>query len=173
MKPCIVLVFDEVAGNALGFFGAERRERTDYLILEGFVEAFELSIGLWVVGAGHDMNGVPLGDEGFELPAFQMGSLVGDDARARAGVGFAGFLNDDLRVDLPHGWADVPRRDGARATVEDGAQEVENATDVQIAEVDMPVIVWRKRLDKAGALFRGLAVGAANEPRVFENAVGG
>ena len=77
VQPGGVVVFDESAGDPLGVLDVERGERADGLFLEGLMEAFELAVGLGVVGAGHDMAGLPLGDEGFEFPAFELGTLIG------------------------------------------------------------------------------------------------
>ena len=168
-----VVVFDEVADDALGFREIERGEWADGLVFDGLVEAFEFAVGLGVVGAGHDMAGLPLGDEGFELTAFELGALVGDDAWARVGIGFAGFLENDFGVDLAHGGTDVPGDDHARAAVEHGAEEVEDATDVQVTEVHMPVLVRGEGLDEAGAFFGGFASAASDEVCCLEHAVGG
>ncbi len=162
-----VVVVDEVSGDALGVLEVERGERADGLAFEGLMEAFEFSVGLRIVGAGHDVAGLPMGQERFELTAFELGTLVGNDAGAGLGIGFAGLLQDDLGVDLgvdlAHGGADIPTNDRARAAVENGAQKIEDAANIQVAEVDVPVFVGDERPDEAGPLSGGLAVGSTDQ----------
>ena len=134
------------------------------------------------------MAGLPLGNEGFELPAFELGSLVTADRRETAshspsyvmlaneagpciGVRFAGFLNDDFGIDLPHGREDVPCQDGAGTAVEHTTQEVEGAPYIEIGEVGMPVLVRGQGLDEASAFPRGLAFGAADQSGLFEHPI--
>lgn len=50
----------------------ERGERADDLVFGRLVEAFELAVGLRVVWTGHQMAGLPLGNEGLELTAFEL-----------------------------------------------------------------------------------------------------
>ena len=66
MQALGIVVVDEVAGDALGVFKGQRGFGTDGLLFERFMEAFEFSVGLGIVGTGPDIAGLPLGDEGFE-----------------------------------------------------------------------------------------------------------
>ena len=166
-----IVVVDEVAGDAVGVFKGQRGFGTDGLLFERLVEAFEFSVGLGILGTGRDVAGLPLGDEGFELPAFEPGSLTADAAGPRLRVHFTGFLDDDFGIDLPHGGTDVPCQDGARTTVEHATQEVEGAADIQIGKVGMPVLVRGQGLDEAGAFLRGLAFGAADQSGLFEHTI--
>ena len=139
MEPRCVVIFDEIAGNALGVFKIKRGERTYGMALKGLMEAFDFAVGLRVIRTGHDVAGLPLSDEGFELSAFELGALISDDPGARLGINFAGFLQDDFRVDLAHGRANIPSNDHARATVEYGTKKVEDAADVSRSRKTEPV----------------------------------
>ena len=68
-----------------------------------------------------------------------------------------GTLDHDLDILLQHPLADVPMNDEAAVAVEDADQEVERAGDVQVADVDVPVLVRPQRLDEARAFFEGMA----------------
>jgi hypothetical protein len=50
-------------------------------------------------------------------------------------------LDDALDVALGHRLADVPVDDSAAASVEEGAQVVEAAGDVDVGDIDVPVLV--------------------------------
>lgn len=54
---------------------------------------------------------------------------------------------------------------------EDGAEEVEGAGDVEVTDIDVPVLVRRERLDEAGAFLGRHGRGAGQESGVFENAI--
>ena len=49
------------------------------------------------------MAGLPLGDEGLELGAFELEALVGDDARPVMRIGFVGLLQHDFGIEHPEG----------------------------------------------------------------------
>ena len=84
MQALGIVVVDEVAGDALGVFKGQRGFGTDGLLFERFVQAFEFSVELGILGTGHDVAGLPLDDEGFEFPAFELGTLVAADRRKTA-----------------------------------------------------------------------------------------
>ena len=69
----------------------------------------------------------------------------------RRGKLFAGALDDGFHVGFLHFFADFPVDDEAAAAIEDGAEEVERAGDVEVADIDMPVLVGLEGLDEAGA----------------------
>jgi hypothetical protein len=48
--------------------------------------------------------------------------------------------------------------DGSTAAVQDAAHEVKRTANVQITDIDMPVLVWRKGLYETGAFLRGFPV---------------
>ena len=85
------------------------------------------------------------------MPAMRMNSLkslamncgpLSEMMRGRGvGVGFAGALDDGFHVDFLHFLADFPVDDEAAAAIEDGAEEVEGAGDVEVADIDVPVLV--------------------------------
>src|SRR6266705_5220921 len=70
-----------------------------------------------------------------------------------------------------HFLADFPVDDEAAAAVEDGAEEVKGAGDVEVADIDVPVLVGPQGLDEAGAFLGGRRRGPGQEPRGLEDAV--
>jgi hypothetical protein len=57
------------------------------------------------------------------------------------------------------------------AAVEDGAEEVKGAGDVEMADIDVPVLVRFQGLDKAGALLGDVGRVAGQESRGLEDAI--
>ncbi len=95
-----VVIVDGVAGDPLGLLDIKRCEGADGLILQGLVEALKFAVGLRVVWAGHDVAGLPLGNEGLELAAFELGSLVGEslrDRQTKTQLEFKGQTNKNIR----------------------------------------------------------------------------
>src|SRR4029079_11742958 len=60
-------------------------------------------------------------------------------------------LEDGLHVLFLHFLADFPVDDETAVAIEDGAEEVKGAGDVEVTDIDMPVLVGLEGLDKAGA----------------------
>lgn len=93
-------------------------------------------------------------DERLELLGDELRPMVGDDARRGAGMQFTGALQDRLHVSFRHRSADVPMHDETTATVEHAAQEVEGAADIEVRDIDVPMLVRRHGLHEAVALAR-------------------
>lgn len=69
------------------------------------------------------------------------------------GVSFAGALEEDFDVGFFHFLADFVVNDHPAVPVEDRAEEVERPGDVEVTDVDVPVLVRGERLLEAGPLF--------------------
>ncbi len=74
---------------------------------------------------------------------------------------FQAPLEDDLGVGLSHGLAQLPVNDEARAAV-----------DVQVGDIDVPVLVRGERLDKAGAFERGLRLPGIEQASALKHPIG-
>jgi hypothetical protein len=97
--------------------------------------------------------------------------VVRDDARRGPEEALAGPLDDLLDVHLGHRLPDLPVDHGAAAAVEEAAQVVEGAGEVQVRDVHVPVLVRREGLHEALALRGRLGVVPVREPGLAENAV--
>ena len=76
--------------------------------------------------------------------------------RASGNCSFAP-LEQDFDIRLAHGFPQAPVDNVATGSVEDGAQVVERAVDVDMGDVDVPVFMGRQRLLEARSLLGGLA----------------
>ena len=148
-----VVMVDVIGHDAAGVVERQRHLDADAFALEGLVPAFDLAVGLRIVGRGFDVGHAGDADELLEVLGDELGTVVGDDARLGVGVGFAGALDDGFHVGFLHFFADFPVNDEAAEAVEDGAEEVKRAGDVEVADIDVPVFVGLQRLDEAGAFF--------------------
>jgi len=85
-------------------------------------------------------------DELFEVLGDELRSVVGDDARGGVRELFAGALHDGEHVAFLHFFADFPMNGEAAEAIEDRAKEVKGPGDVEVADVDVPVIMRLDRL---------------------------
>ena len=110
-------------------------------------------------------------DELLEILGDELRPVVADDAWPSVGVGLAGALEDGLDVTFLHFFADFPVDDEATVAIEDGAEEVERAGDVEVTDIDVPVFVSLERLDEAGAFLRDIGRRAGQETSGLEDAI--
>ena len=168
----VVVVADEVEDDASGVVQREGNCDADALAFEGFVPAFDFAVGLRIVRRGFDVGHAGDADELFEVLGDELGPVVGDDAGRFAGEGFAGALDDGFDVGFLHFVADFVVDDEAAAAIEDGAEEVVSAGDVEVADIDMPVFVGFEGLDEARAFFGDVGRSAGQQLGGLEDAVG-
>ena len=93
-------------------------------------------------------------NELFEIFGDELRAVVRDDPRSRFRVVLLRSLQDDLDVRFGHRLPDVPIHDVPAETVKDAAQVVERPADVQVGNIDVPVVMGRQRLLEARALPR-------------------
>src|SRR5579864_2426940 len=97
-------------------------------------------------------------DELFEVSRDELRTVVGNDARLRFWVFLLGSLQNDLDLCLCHGLAQIPMHDGSAKAVQYAAQVVERARNIDVAHVDMPVLMRLRRLLEAGPFLRWFSV---------------
>ena len=78
-------------------------------------------------------------------------------------------LQNDLDVGLGHRLAQIPVHDGAAVAVQHAAQVVERPADVDVGNVDMPMLVRLRRLLEARPFLRRLAVPLAQQSRLAQH----
>src|SRR5579871_1442723 len=102
--------------------------------------------------------------------AMTCGSVVGDDPGPRLRMKFLGPFQDDLNVRFGHRLPQIPVDDVSATAVQNAAQVVERPADVDVRHVDMPVLMRGRRLLKARALLRRLAVPLGQKPCLPQHA---
>ena len=91
--------------------------------------------------------------------------------RGRAPGNCARPLEDRLHLGFGHGLADLPVDEEPAVAVEDAAQEEECPADINMRDIDMPVLMRPQRLLEALALLRGLPTAARELAGRLEHAV--
>src|SRR3954447_1029256 len=88
-------------------------------------------------------------DELLEILGDELRPVVRDDPRPRVGIPLARPLEDRLDLGFGHALADLPVDDGPAAAVEQAAEVEERAGDVDVRDVDVPVLMHAERLLEA------------------------
>jgi hypothetical protein len=102
-------------------------------------------------------------DELLEVPGDELRAVVRDDPRAAVGVTVAGPLDDRLDVGLGHRLPDLPVDDESAVPVEQATDVEERPRDVDVRDVDAPVLVGSQGLLEAVPLERRLGVVPSNQ----------
>lgn len=83
-------------------------------------------------------------DEFLEILGDELRAVVRDDPRPGFGVLFFGTLHNNLHIPLRHLFPDFPMDDKTAAAVEQAAQIIKGATDIQIRHINMPMFMRAK-----------------------------
>lgn len=102
-------------------------------------------------------------DELFEVLGNELGAIVGDDPGGRLRKLFHGSLKNDFNVFFGHSFSQFPMDDVPTAAVKDAAQIVKSATQVDVRDVYMPVLMRFEGLHKACTFFGCFTVPAAEQ----------
>src|SRR5215471_9906258 len=94
-------------------------------------------------------------DELLEILGEELRPVVRDDPRPLAGEALASPLEDRLDLGLGHALAELPVDEEPAVAIEEAAEVKERPGDVDVRDVDVPVLVGSQRLLEALAFFRG------------------
>lgn len=98
-------------------------------------------------------------------------TIVGDDSWGGLGELFAGPLEDGFDVGFLHFLADFPVNDVATEAVEDRALKVKSSRDIEVADIDVPVLMGQQRLLKSSSFFGGFGGKSCQESRIAKYAI--
>src|SRR5262249_30229467 len=103
-------------------------------------------------------------DELLEVPGDELRAVVGDDPRRNPGEPLPRSLHDLLHVGLGHRLAQFPMDDEAATAVEQAAQVVERAGDVDVRDINVPMLWGRRGWTKPLPLEEALGVWRSSRP---------
>ena len=112
-------------------------------------------------------------NELLEIASDELGSVIGDDSWARSGVELASPLDDHFDIAFGHLFSQFPVDNESRKAIQKRAEIIEGAADVDIAHVDVPMLVGLQGLVEAGAFARRRGVVSPDQSALFHNAVDG
>src|SRR5262249_27857021 len=169
VQPDIVVTLDVTLHQSPRIIERQWRSRPDAPPFERFVPALDLSVRLRVKRRGPDVRHPRDPDEFLEVLGDELRPIVRDDPGPRLRVLLLRPLYNDLDVRLGHRLPDVPVHDVPAEAIQDAAQVVERPADVEVGNVDMPVLMRDQRLRKACALFRRLPLPLRQESGLAEH----
>jgi len=164
-------VGDEIGNDLACVVEREGDLDADAIAFEGFVPAFDLAVGLWVIGRSPHMSHAGDADEFLEVLGDELGSVVADDAWRDAGEFFTCPLDDGFHVDFLHFFANFVVDDEAAVAIEERAEEIKSAGDVEVADIHVPLLMGFERLDEAGAFLGDIGRLPGEQSRFFEDAI--
>src|SRR5664279_1213540 len=91
-----------------------------------------------------------------EVACDELRPVVRDDTRLCLWVLFLGSFENYLDVGLPHRLSQVPMHDRTTVPIQNAAQVIEGSANVDIGDIDMPMLMWPEWLLEAGPLARRL-----------------
>lgn len=92
--------------------------------------------------------------EFLEILRDELRAIVRDEPRFRAGVLFTCTLRNTLDVQFGHRFTYFPMHDGAAFAIEQRAQVIKRARDVEVRNIDVPMLMSPQGLRKPRALSR-------------------
>ena len=93
-------------------------------------------------------------NELLEVASNELRTIVGDDSRLHFRVLLLGSLQDHFDIGLPQ----IPMHEETTEPIQNAAQVIEGAAQVDVGSVDMPVLMRLQRLLETGSLARWLAL---------------
>ena len=97
-------------------------------------------------------------DELLEVASNELRAIVGDNAWLRFRVLLLGSLQNHFDISFSHGLPQIPMHEEAAEPIQNAAQVIEGAAQVDVGNVDMPVLMRLQRLLETGSLARKFAL---------------
>src|SRR3954452_15521034 len=166
-----VVMVHEFGDQPPSVLQAQRRLDANALSFQGLEPPLQLAVALGIIWRRSDVSHTAYADKLLEVPGDELGAVVRDDPGPLAGKLLTRPLEDRLHLGFGHGLADLPVDDEPAVAVEDATQEEECPADINMRDIDMPVLMRQERLLEALALLGGLSTSARELAGRLEHAV--
>src|SRR5580692_3890728 len=97
-------------------------------------------------------------NELLEVASNELRAIVRNDPWLRFRVLLLGSLQDQFDISFSHGLTQIPMHEETTEPVQNAAQVIERAAQVDVGNVDMPVLMRLQRLLETGSLARRFAL---------------
>ena len=155
VQPDLVVLLDEPGYDASGILQAERCLRPDAVLFQCLVPPLHLAIALRIEGRCSHVRQATQPDESLEITRYELWAIVRDDPWCCLRECLQSTLQDGLHIRFGHALPDLPMHHVPAVTVKDAAKIVECSADIQVRDVNMPMLVRPMRLVEAFALGGG------------------
>src|SRR5215469_4009489 len=139
-------------------FQRQRRSRPNAFAFQRLVPALNLAVRLWIIRGGSGVRHARDANELLEVASDELRAIVGDDSRLRFRVLLLGSLKDQFDIRFSHGLTQIPMHEKTTEPIQNAAQVIEGAAQVDVRNVYMPVLMPLQRLLETGSLARRLAL---------------
>ena len=129
--------------------------------------AFDFAIRLRVIRRSPDVRHARDANELLEVLGDELWPVVGNNSRFKAGILLFGTFQNDLDVSLGHPLAKIPMNQETAVAIQDAAQVVERRANVQVRNIDVPMLVRLRRLFKPVPFFEGFPFHFRSSPARF------
>src|SRR5271166_3556076 len=171
MQPHRVVVGHELGDQPPSVLQAQRGLNTYAPSFQGLEPSLDLAVALGIEWRCSDVSHATYADELLEVSGDELRAVVRDDPGPLAGILLPSPLDDRLHLGFLHGLADLPVDDDPAVAVEDAAQEEEGPADVEMGDIDVPVLMRPQGLLEALSLLGRLAASGRQLARRPEHAV--
>jgi len=110
-------------------------------------------------------------DELFEVLGNELRAVVGNDPGGGIREFLRGPLQNDFHVLFGHRLTQLPVDDVAAASVKNAAQVIEGAAEIDVGDIDMPMLLGLQRLNKASSLLGSFAIPAPQQIGGAQNTI--
>lgn len=163
VQPLFVVVADIFCDLLASLLKTKRNLGADAFAFDGLVIALEFAVALRIKRRRAHMRHAGQANEFLEVLGDKLRSVVGDDPGGGLREFLPGSLQDDLHVFFVHRLAQLPVHDVAAASIKDATQITKRAAQIDVGDIDMPVLMDSERLNKARAFLGGFGVPAAQQ----------
>jgi hypothetical protein len=124
-----------------GIIDRPHRRHSNAITFNRPVITLHLAIALRTIRRGLHMRHTCNTNELFEVARDKLRAIVGNDSWLRVGIFLSRSLKNGFEIDLFHFLADFPVYNGTTTAVQDAAHEIKRTADVQVTDIDMPMLV--------------------------------
>src|SRR4051812_45815828 len=157
VQPLLVVDLYILCDETLSIVHRQRHTRPDTLTLNGLVPTLDFAVRLRVVRSSAHVRHTRHTDELFKVLGDELRPVIGNNTRPSVGESFFGALEENLDVGLTHRLAQPPVHYIAAGSIQDRAQIMKRAVNVDVCDIDMPVLMWRQWLLEPSTLLRRMA----------------
>src|SRR5579872_2054172 len=157
VQSLLVINLNVLRDQTDGIIQGQGHAWPDTLAFDRAVPAFHFAVRLRIVRRRAHVGHPRDADEFLEVLRDELWAVVGNNPRTSCRELLLGPLQQDFDIRLAHGFPQAPIHDVAAGSVQNRAQVVERAMNVDMRDVDMPVFMRPQRLLEARSFLRWMS----------------
>src|SRR5258708_26191106 len=166
-----VVMVHELGDQPPSVLQAQRRLDANALSFQGLEPPLHLAVALGIIGRCPDVSHSAYADKLLEIPGDELRAVIRDDPGPLTRKLLAGPPDNRLHLGFGHGLADLPVDDEPAVAVEDATEKEECTANVDIRDVDVPVLMRAHGLLESLSLLGGLPASGGQRAGRLEHAI--